>query len=120
MLIPSAWIRALRKAGGVYENDLFRDYDVEKIISDRFEKEGLVLPKGGESWQNLSANIFRNVNGKEILYSGVDSLFQQLRVKNEKYSLNKTVVAGTMLPEEIHNDVQELFGKIDHILESKT
>ncbi len=116
LLSPDAWIRATLKELNMNEDDLFAKPVIDKI-NDFFASENLTLPPDRE-WKNLSANIFKVVDGKRILLENEDSLFQVLRRNNPSVTLTREIVAVNMKPEEVHNDVFDFFEKLKGIVDS--
>jgi len=109
LLVESAWIRALGEG-----ND-----EIKALIQAEFSKQRLQL-QANETWQTVSANIFKNVNGKEILFEGEDALYHQIKTRNPSLNLNRSTIASTMLPEEIHQDVIDFFDKLKHLIETES
>lgn len=113
LLVKPAWQRALLTDGGQKEIDLFSPYGQSSMIDDFFKKQGLLLPET-QDWKTLSANVFEVVDGKKILFESPESLFHLLR--KEGHALQKGAIAGMMLPEEIHEDVETFFNKLAEIV----
>ncbi len=109
LLVPDAWKRAIHQVLGVPDN-LFL-LSLKQIVDDFFASENLTLPPN-KKWVDLDANVFKEVNGKKILFDSTKSLFNQLRKFNPELSLTREAVAGAMIKEEIHQEVKELFKKI--------
>ncbi|MBN2208917.1 MAG: AAA family ATPase [Candidatus Coatesbacteria bacterium] len=114
LLVPEAWIRAAFQASdldaSLDANSVFAPA-IKRVIDGFFVGENLTLPPG-QSWRNVSANIFRLVDGKSILYESEKSLFQQLRQLHPSIELIRETVAGSMTAEEIHEDVHTFFAKL--------
>ena len=66
LLVPDAWIRAALKYLEINPDELF-SAPINKLISDFFASENLTLPKG-KSWNNLTARVFKDVDGKRLLF----------------------------------------------------
>jgi len=110
LLVPDAWKRAaLRLLKHDYDN-LFT-HPVTQTIEDYFVGQNLTLSPG-RSWKNVSAEAFRAVNGKRILFENDDSLFHTLRSGNPSVQLIRENVAAAMIGEEIHEDVDRFFQKL--------
>ena len=109
LLVPDAWIRAaLRQAENL--QGLFAQPLTDKIV-EFFAGQNLTLPPG-QNWRNVSANIFKVVNGKRILYEEADSLIQQLRHEEPPLEIVRETVAVTMATDEIHEDAHQLFAML--------
>jgi hypothetical protein len=121
LLVPDAWIRAALSKMGVLEDEIFSD-PIRELVNDFFMGENLTLPPS-QTWRNVKANIFQVVNGKKLLFENGDSLFQRLKSHipivevPTNLELTRDIVAASMKPEEIHDDVHEFFKKIDSILQ---
>jgi predicted ATPase len=113
LLVPDAWKRAARVKRNETEVNLF-NVPIMRAIDDFFNEQNLVLPKG-KTWQDVSANIFTEVNGKKILFEQSDSLFQKI---NEGFGLkiNREVLSNNFNPEELHHDVINFFDKLEAII----
>lgn len=110
LLVPDAWKRAILKESELNEPDLF-SHSVLQIVDESFEEQNLLLPKRN-TWKTISANIFKVVDGKKILFQNQDSLFQKIRGKSG-FLLTRETIALSMLPEEIHEDIEKLFEKLE-------
>ena len=106
LLVPEAWKRAARRQMG----DLFAQ-PVLPVIDRFFSDQNLTLPPG-KTWRNVTADVFRVVDGKRILFEHDDSLFHQLRNGSPSVQLVREQVAVSMVSDEIHEDVHSLFGKL--------
>ena len=104
LLVPDAWARAA--TGG----ELFHE-PARKGILDFFVAENLSLPSGA-SWRMAQANIFKVLDGKKLLFDELNSLFHRLRKCPSPVLLPREKVAAAMTPEEIHQDVHNLFDKL--------
>jgi AAA domain, putative AbiEii toxin, Type IV TA system len=120
LLVPDAWIRAALQKIGVGEDDIF-SYPIRKLIEDFFAGENLTLPPT-QSWRDIKANIFQLVNGKKLLFENPDSLFQRLKSyelpiqSTSALELTREIVAASMITDEIHEDVHQLFNKLSQLL----
>lgn len=112
LLVPDAWKRAIHQVLGI-PDDLFL-ISLKQIVDDFFASENLTIPPN-KKWGDLDANVFKVVDGKKILFDSKKSLFNQLRKSNPELSLTREAVAGAMIKEEIHQDVKDLFKKIEMI-----
>ena len=114
LLVSDAWKRTLAKE--LNQKELDDDTEGAKIIDAVFESENLTLPRG-YTWQNVKANIFQLVDGKRILFSNKDALFNQLFQKTG-LKLNRSSIALNMKPEELHEDIILFFDKLEKITAS--
>ncbi len=112
LLVSDAWKRAISQVLGVPDN-LFL-VSLKQIVDDFFASQNLTIPPN-RKWVDLDANVFTVVDGKKILFDSTKSLFNQLRKSNPELSLTRQAVAGAMIKEEIHQDVKDLFKKIEMI-----
>ncbi len=116
LLVPAVWKKAVRDKKN-QENSNFGplfDDPIFKIIEDFFEEQNLGLSKN-RTWRNISANIFTEVNGKKILFESPDSLFQRI-YKFSGLKINREVLSNSFAAEELHQDVINLFEKMESIL----
>lgn len=111
LLVPSAWKRAVSNLLNESEGSLFLQ-PYYAIIDTFFTEQNLTLPQN-KSWNNVSANIFAIIDGKKILFENDDSLFQRLHKMNNDIKVNRIAVASAMTKDEIHNDIIELFSKLE-------
>ncbi|MDR3482734.1 MAG: ATP-binding protein [Burkholderiaceae bacterium] len=110
LLVPDAWKRAAARKLLCGEDDLFA-VQVLRMIDEFFIGENLTLPPG-KTWRNVTANVFSVVDGKRILFSGDNSLFQQLQSGNPSVKLIRNEIAMSMIADEIHEDVHKFIGKV--------
>jgi len=110
LLVPTAWIRAAKQKIPTGENAPFFNA-LEKLIQDFFLSENLTLPPN-QTWRHVKANIFQVVDGKKILFKKSDCLFQRLQ-ENFQLKLTRSTVAANMSSDEIHEDVHQLFEKLN-------
>lgn len=115
LLVPFAWQRAILDKRNETEWNLLNT-PMRRIVDDFFIGENLTLPPG-RTWRNVDANIFKEVNGKHILFEQQTSLFQRLNL-NFDLIINRETVSGNFLPEEIHADVYKFFEKLELTLNS--
>ena len=112
LLVPSAWKRAVAKQLNEPEESLFLQ-TYYKIIDDFFISQNLTLPQG-YNWKNLKANIFAVVDGKKILFEDKDSLFHQIKACDDRMLIiNRQIVASSMIPEELHEDIYHFFSFLE-------
>ena len=108
LLVPDAWKRTAQwqmEYGGLFADPVLR------AIDEFFIGQNLTLPPG-QTWRNVTANVFSMVDGKRILFEGDDSLFHQLRKGKPSVELIREQVAMNMSADEIHEDVHNFIGKL--------
>lgn len=110
LLVPNAWKRAALRQLQCAEDDLFAQ-PILQAIDDFFAGENLTLPPG-QTWKNVTANVFSVVDGKRILFENNNSLFQQLRNGEPSLQLIRAHVAICMTADEIHEEVHQFMGKL--------
>jgi len=110
LLVPDAWKRTALRLLDYTEDELFAQ-PIAKVVDEFFTGENLTLPPG-KTWRNVSANVFRVVDGKRILFEDDDSLFQQFRNGEPSVQLIRERVAMSMTADEIHEDVHQFIGKL--------
>lgn len=110
LLVSDAWRRAALNLLEHGEDDLFAQ-PVLTAINQFYSDQNLTLP-AGKTWRNVSADIFRVVNGKRILFEDNESLFHALRQGEPTVELIRESVAAVMAGDEIHDDVHRFFGKL--------
>ncbi len=110
LLVPTAWARAALQTLQIAEDDLFAQ-SVLREIKQFFADENLTLP-ASKTWRNVTANIFKAVDGKRMLFKNDESLFQRLRNARPSVELPRERVAAAMTADEIHDDVHQFFGRL--------
>lgn len=110
LLVPDAWVRAALGQLEINPGDLFAA-PISNLINDFFSSENLNLPRGKE-WRTLSAQVFKDVDGKKLLFENDNSLFQRLRNNEPAVELIREVVAANMTDTEIHEDIYAFFKKL--------
>lgn len=113
LLVPDAWVRFVVKHLKMTEDDLFAT-EVKSMIMDYFSAENLTLPKKA-SWKSLSANVFKVVDGKSLLFTGDNALTRQLTQHFPNAHPTPDTVALSMKKSEIHEDVLAFFSKLSAI-----
>jgi predicted ATPase len=115
LLIPDVWKRATAQQMNGETSDLFMQV-YNEIIDAHFNNENLNLPPNA-TWQNVSASIFRVLDGKKLLFENRDSLFQKIKNQsNHELKINRTILAQNMKPEEIHQDIVQFFDNLERII----
>jgi hypothetical protein len=109
LLVPDAWKRATLQQMECAETDLFAQSAL-KCIDEFFTGQNLTLPPG-KTWHSVTADIFRVVDGKRILFENKESLFHQLR-NGSSLELQREKVAMLMCADEIHEDVHQFMNKL--------
>lgn len=114
LLVPEAWRRAVAIQLNESEDSLLLNPYFE-IINEFFESQNLTLPRNA-NWRTVNANIFTVVDGKRILFSDQNSLFNQILVESQgQLKISRQNVALAMLKEEIHQDVYDFFEILSRI-----
>ena len=116
LLLPDAWKRAAAQALNLPEDDLFASVAMG-VINDFFVSENLTLPRG-QTWQNVSANIFKVVDGKKLLFEDEKALFARLKGLEPSAIVIREKVAGVMTRQEIHQDVLSFFAKLQEVTQA--
>lgn len=111
LLVPSAWQQAALRQMGSDGQDLFSQ-PVLDAIDTFFAGQNLHLPPG-QTWRHVSADVFRVVDGKRLLFENDDSLFQRLRNGEPAVQVRREEVAMSMKREEVHEDVHQFFSKLN-------
>lgn len=114
LLVSDAWVRAAFRELGLEFDSLFAE-PIRALINNFFGSENLTLPQG-KQWISLSTQVFKDVDGKKLLFENDNSLFQQLRRNDTAVELIREVVAVNMSAEEIHQDVSSLFEKLKNTI----
>lgn len=113
LLVSDAWKRAVKKE---FEGMFFQSCN--DIIDNVFNGQNLMLPPSS-TWKNVKAQIFSVIDGKKLLFENNDSLFNQIKqLNNSDPKINRTAIAKAMLPEEIHEDVEQFFNNLEIIANS--
>jgi hypothetical protein len=111
LLVPNAWIQAatggqlLQSQADGTESPITV---VSEVIRRFFRDESVALPPG-QDWRSTRARIFKDMNGKQLLFEAEASLFHVLRKSTPSVVLPRETVAAAMRPEEIHQDICEFF-----------
>lgn len=114
LLCPGPWKRLAAKQLGHQIGDLFMQ-EIDKAIDQFFSDQNLTLPSG-KTWRDVTAQIFKIIDGKKLLFSNNDSLFQLLKQKGPDLDLSRERVAAEMLPDEIHQDIEDFFTRLRGLL----
>lgn len=114
LLVPDAWKRTILQQLQCNADDLFAQ-EVLSVIDQFFADQNLSLPQG-RTWRNVSANIFKVVDGKRILFADNDSLFQQLLNGKPSVKPIREQIAMNMLADEIHEDVHHFVTKLKQMI----
>ncbi len=118
LLVPEAWMRAAFRELGIDADGLFAE-PIRVLITEFFSSENLTLPPG-KQWHTLSTQVFKDVDGKKLLFENDNSLFQKLRASEPSTELIREVVAVNMTAEEIHEDVFFFFSKLKNAVSLMT
>ncbi len=109
LLVPDAWHRAVTRNLPAGDTDLFQS--LRLAVVDRWFSDQLLSLPPGRTWRTVTADIFRRVDGKLILFEGDESLFQSLRAI-AGMAPTREEVAAHMLPDEIHEDVHDFMRRL--------
>lgn len=110
LLVPEAWQRAAANLLKLQDAPLLLE-PIRKTVVEFFGGQNLALPHG-QTWRNVSANIFQVVDGKKILFEDKDALFVRLRTGDPAVNVLREVVAGGMDADELHEDIHEFFSRL--------
>ena len=116
LLVPDAWTRAATRDLSLPDGDLMAE-PARQVIDGFFANENLTLPRG-QTWQNVSANIFTVVDGKKLLFDSKTSLFAKLERMDPPVKTIREKIAGAMHEGEIHQDINAFFTKLRKTIES--
>ena len=114
LLVPNAWKRAVAFQLNESEDSLFLS-PYYSIINDFFESQNLYLPRNA-TWRTVNANIFSIIDGKKLLFSNPDSLFNRILVASDgQLKISRQNVALAMRPEEAHQDIYDFFQTLKQV-----
>lgn len=116
LLVPNPWKRVIAKKQYLKPEDIFSEPS-NRLVDDFFTKENITLPPNS-TWENVDANIFKVIDGKKILFTNADSLFQRIQT-GFNLIINREFVANEMMPEEIHVDIKKFFEKLEKLTRSE-
>jgi hypothetical protein len=116
LLVTESWQRAVASLLKLPEGDLLLE-PVRKTVAEFFASENLALPPG-QTWRNVSANIFQVVDGKKLLFEDEHALFVKLRTGDPAVNVLREVVAGSMHADEIHEDIHDFFKRLSKAVAS--
>ena len=116
LLVPEPWQRAAASLLKLPEGDLLLE-TVRKTVTQFFESENLALPRG-QTWRNVSANIFQVVDGKKLLFENEHALFIKLRTGDPAVGVLRETVAGSMHADELHEDIHDFFRRLSKAVAS--
>lgn len=114
LLVPDAWLKAALGQLEIDPAGLFAE-PIRNLINDFFSGENLTLPLG-KQWRTLSVQVFKDVDGKKLLFENDHSLFQRLRNNEPAVELISEVVAANMTDNEIHEDIYAFFEKLRSVI----
>lgn len=118
LLVPNAWRRAIANQLNEDEDSLLLN-PYYGIVNDFFESQNLTLPRNA-TWRTVDANIFSIIDGKKILFSNPNSLFNQILIKsNGQLKISRQNIALSMHPEEIHQDIYDFFQKLKQTIKEE-
>ena len=111
LLVLDAWRRIVSINGQISNDPMLFDDPVGAIVGNFFVNQNLTLPPNA-TWRNVSAQVFVAVDGKSLLFSGAESLFQQVRRALPGLELSRQRIAESMEADEIHQDVHDFFARV--------
>ncbi len=117
LLVPDVWRRIVSANGQIPDGSNLLDNLVDSIVVNFFQSQNLTLPPNA-TWRNVSAQVFSAVDGKSLLFSGTDSLFQQIRRELHNLELSRKRVAESMTADEIHQDIHDFFARLRSAVDS--
>ena len=89
---------------------------VQRTIEEFFAGENLTLPRG-QTWRDVSANVFSVVDGKKLLFEDKNSLFVRLRTCDPSVDVLREVVAASMAKDDLHEDIHTFFRRLREAVE---
>lgn len=108
LLVDQAWKRAVAKQLNEPIDSVFLS-PYYGVIDEFFMEQNLTLPLNA-TWRDVKANIFSVLDGKRLLFSDKDSLFHRIKsVGDRELIINRQIIASSMMPDELHQDVIEFF-----------
>lgn len=115
LLVPNVWIKAVAKKmnANIDVPDIFLRPFIT-LVDDYFASQNLTLPPKA-TWNNVSAQIFKIIDGKKLLFESSDSLFNKIRNMNNEISIIRVSLASSMEISEIHEDIIEFFDNLTKI-----
>ncbi len=113
LLNPIAWKQAVLDSLNEKEFDLLNN-DYRVIIDNFFGNQNLTL-SGNQTWTNLSANIFEEVDGKRILFENPNSLFHTIKAARG-LAINREKVSINFTKEILHQDVFAFFEHLKSVV----
>ncbi len=116
LLVPEPWQRAAASLLKLPADDLLLE-PIRKTVAEFFGSENLALPRG-QTWRNVSANIFQVVDGKKLLFGNEQALFMKLRTGDPAVDVLREVVAGSMHADDLHADIHDFFQRLSKAVES--
>ena len=116
LLVPEAWRRAVAIQLNESEDSLLLN-PYYGIINDFFESQNLTLPRNA-NWRTVNANIFTVIDGKKLLFSDQNSLFNKILAESKgTLKISRQNVALAMQATEIHQDVYDFFETLSQIID---
>jgi hypothetical protein len=116
LLVPEPWQRAAASLLKLPEGDLLLE-PVRRTVAQFFESENLALPRG-QTWCNVSANIFQVVDGKKLLFENEHALFMKLRTGDPSVVVPREIVAGSMHADDLHENIHDFFKRLSEAVAS--
>ena len=116
LLVPNAWKRAVADALHEEMDSMFLT-PYFTIIDDFFSGQNLQLPPKS-TWRDVSADVFRVIDGKKILFERDDSLFNLITSFNPAIKITRQKVACKMECSELHVDILKFFEVLTRVVEN--
>lgn len=114
--VPDVWRRIVSIGGQMPDGPRLFNDPVDTIVEGFFQSQNLTLPVNA-TWREVSAQVFSVVDGKSMLFSGADSLFQRVRAQLPGIELSRKRIAEAMTADEIHQDVHDFFARVRRAVE---
>ena len=99
------------KSGNACSEDDLLLQPVRNAVTQFFDSENIALPRG-QTWRNVSANIFQVVDGKKLLFENEHALFAKLRSGDPPVSVIRESIAGATHADELHEDIHGFFKRL--------
>jgi predicted ATPase len=118
LLVPDAWKRAVCVALN-YDSKSPNLYTLPylNLIDTFFNNENLTLSNNA-TWRDVSANIFKVLDGKKLLFENKNCLFEQIKnLEDKSLKINRLTISSHMTAAELHQDIVDLFDNLSKIIE---
>jgi AAA15 family ATPase/GTPase len=112
-LVKSIWLRLIDRLGSQFSISPSSVVNAKALVESFFQRQRLNL-QTGETWQNVEADIYAQLDAKSILFENENSLFDQIKAIDERLLMKRIDLAGMMKPDEIHKDIIDFFDKLQN------